>query len=132
MNAVQCYALSNVSDLTDSQQYKPPLRQQVWKFYEHIQQMHLFDNATPLEETLRSMDDLVRAGKVRYVGASNMTGWQLQKLVSVTRKLGLNPIISLQVIWFSVNAGNPRFPTLRFSGHRSTYFLLQNLQMFYF
>uniref|UniRef100_A0A0B7BMB5 NADP-dependent oxidoreductase domain-containing protein n=3 Tax=Arion vulgaris TaxID=1028688 RepID=A0A0B7BMB5_9EUPU len=61
-----------------------------------LYQTHLFDDATPIEETLRTLDDLVRVGKIRYIGVSNVTGWQLQKLVGVTKRLGLNPIISLQ------------------------------------
>ncbi|BFZ18593.1 hypothetical protein BsWGS_21632 [Bradybaena similaris] len=61
-----------------------------------LYQIHAFDDGTPVEETLRTMDDLVRAGKVRYFGVSNVTGWQLQRLLSTSEKLGLNPIISLQ------------------------------------
>uniref|UniRef100_A0A0B7BGH6 NADP-dependent oxidoreductase domain-containing protein n=1 Tax=Arion vulgaris TaxID=1028688 RepID=A0A0B7BGH6_9EUPU len=61
-----------------------------------LYQTHFFDNATPLEETLRTLDDLVRVGKIRYIGVSNVTGWQLQKLVGLTDSLGLNSIISLQ------------------------------------
>ncbi|XP_055861249.1 1-deoxyxylulose-5-phosphate synthase YajO-like isoform X1 [Biomphalaria glabrata] len=64
--------------------------------YVDLYQTHGFDDATPLEETLRTLDDLVRCGKVRYVGASNVTGWQLQKIISTSEKLGLNPIASLQ------------------------------------
>lgn len=64
--------------------------------YVDLYQTHVFDDATPLEETYRTLDDLVRCGKVRYVGVSNVTGWQLQKIVETQRQLGLNPIISLQ------------------------------------
>ena len=39
--------------------------------------VHCFDKSTPIEETLRALTDLVRAGKVRYLGASNFTGWQV-------------------------------------------------------
>ncbi|MGW7596098.1 aldo/keto reductase, partial [Streptomyces rubiginosohelvolus] len=42
-------------------------------------QLHVFDAGTPVEETLAALDDLVRAGKIRYVGASNFAGWQLMK-----------------------------------------------------
>lgn len=45
--------------------------------YIDLYQMHRPDPATPIEETLRTLDDLVRAGKVRYIGCSNFTGWQL-------------------------------------------------------
>ena len=43
------------------------------------------------------MHDLIRCGKVRYAGASNVTGWQMQKLVSVADKLGIPPVATLQV-----------------------------------
>ncbi|RUS82278.1 hypothetical protein EGW08_009956, partial [Elysia chlorotica] len=65
--------------------------------YVDVYQTHAFDNATPLEETFRTMDDLVRCGKIRYVGVSNVSGWQLQKIVDTQKQLGLNPIVSLQV-----------------------------------
>ncbi|KAI8483655.1 hypothetical protein Bbelb_385930 [Branchiostoma belcheri] len=48
--------------------------------YVDLYQIHRWDDATPIEETMRALDDLVRAGKVRYIGASNVTGWQLQKI----------------------------------------------------
>ena len=43
------------------------------------------------------MDELVRSGKVRYVGACNLTGWQLQKFIEVGKQLGSNPWVTLQV-----------------------------------
>ncbi|BFZ18588.1 hypothetical protein BsWGS_21624 [Bradybaena similaris] len=61
-----------------------------------LYQTHLFDDGTPVEETLRTLDDLVRIGKIRYIGLSNVTGWQIQKLVDTTQRLGLNSIVSLQ------------------------------------
>ncbi|RUS81893.1 hypothetical protein EGW08_010363 [Elysia chlorotica] len=64
--------------------------------YVDIYQTHIFDNATLVEETYRTLDDLVRCGKVRYVGVSNVTGWQLQKIVETQKHLGLNPIVSVQ------------------------------------
>ncbi|GFO44720.1 voltage-gated potassium channel subunit beta-1 [Plakobranchus ocellatus] len=64
--------------------------------YVDIYQTHTFDTATPLEETLRTLDDLVRCGKIRYAGVSNLSGWQLQKIEQIQRELGLNPIVSLQ------------------------------------
>ena len=51
---------------------------------------------TPIEETLRFFDDAVRAGKIRYVGVSNFTGWQLQKAALLTRHLGLAAVVTLQ------------------------------------
>ncbi|CAG5122221.1 unnamed protein product [Candidula unifasciata] len=61
-----------------------------------LYQTHIFDDGTPLEETLRTLDDLVRVGKIRYIGLSNVTGWQVQKLVDTTQRLGLNSVVSLQ------------------------------------
>ena len=43
---------------------------------------HCWDSSTPLEESLRTMDDLIRSGKIRYFGVSNFCGWQLQKVGS--------------------------------------------------
>ncbi|WP_092863372.1 aldo/keto reductase [Quadrisphaera sp. DSM 44207] len=59
-------------------------------------QVHSWDPLTPLEETLSTLDDAVRAGKVRYVGLSNYTGWQVQKAVAVARELGLSAPVTLQ------------------------------------
>jgi len=64
--------------------------------YIDLLQVHFWDPATPLEETLSTLNDLVRAGKVRYLGASNFTGWQLQKAVDISKHLGLEKFISLQ------------------------------------
>ena len=61
-----------------------------------LYQVHAFDPLTPLEETLRTLDDLVRTGKVRYVGLSNFTGWQVQKVVATARALGLAVPVTLQ------------------------------------
>jgi aryl-alcohol dehydrogenase-like predicted oxidoreductase len=64
--------------------------------YLDLYQAHAWDPLTPIEETLRFYDDAVRAGKIRYAGVSNFTGWQLQKAVLLTRHLGLGPIVTLQ------------------------------------
>ncbi|KAK3095506.1 hypothetical protein FSP39_015472 [Pinctada imbricata] len=64
--------------------------------YIDLYQTHAWDAATPLEETLRTLDDLVKCGKIRYVGVSNVCGWQMQKLVDLTKSMGLSPVISLQ------------------------------------
>jgi aryl-alcohol dehydrogenase-like predicted oxidoreductase len=61
-----------------------------------LYQAHAWDPLTPIEETLRFFDDAVRAGKIRYAGVSNFTGWQLQKAVLLTEQLGLGPIVTLQ------------------------------------
>ncbi|MGC9467733.1 MAG: aldo/keto reductase [Anaerolineae bacterium] len=56
--------------------------------YIDLYQMHGWDPGTPLEETLRTLDDLVQSGKVRYLGASNFTGYQLQKAIDLSRQNG--------------------------------------------
>jgi aryl-alcohol dehydrogenase (NADP+) len=61
-----------------------------------LYQAHCWDPVAPLEETLSAFDDLVRAGKVRYVGLSNFAGWQLERAVLLTRFRGLAPIATLQ------------------------------------
>jgi aryl-alcohol dehydrogenase-like predicted oxidoreductase len=61
-----------------------------------LYQAHAFDPHTPLEETLRTMDGFVRAGKVRYYGLSNFTGWQLTKAVYLSRAMNLAPPVTLQ------------------------------------
>jgi aryl-alcohol dehydrogenase-like predicted oxidoreductase len=61
-----------------------------------LYQVHAFDPLTPLEETLRFLDDAVRAGKVRYLGLSNFTGWQLQKAVDIAEFRRLSRPVTLQ------------------------------------
>ena len=53
-----------------------------------IYYMHGFDGATPLEETLSALDNLVQSGKVRYIGCSNFSGWQLMKSLAVSNTVG--------------------------------------------
>jgi aryl-alcohol dehydrogenase-like predicted oxidoreductase len=57
--------------------------------YIDLYQIHRFDLLTNIEDTLRALDDLVRAGKVRYVGCSNLAAWQLMKALGVSREQGL-------------------------------------------
>lgn len=64
--------------------------------YIDLYQIHAFDPKTPLEETLRALDDLVSSGKVRYVGASNYSSWQLMKSLSISRSQGWSPYVSVQ------------------------------------
>jgi len=68
---------------------------------EHIDlfQLHAFDAATPVEEVLCALDDLVRAGKVRYVGVSNFSGWQLMKSLAVAERYGRPRYVSHQVYY---------------------------------
>jgi aryl-alcohol dehydrogenase-like predicted oxidoreductase len=61
-----------------------------------LYQLHRGDPATPIEETLRALDDLVRQGKVRYVGNSNLAGWQVVEAHLTSRHLNLHHFISCQ------------------------------------
>ncbi|GIO07942.1 aldo/keto reductase [Brevibacillus reuszeri] len=65
--------------------------------YVDLYQIHTFDSETPLEETLRALDDMVRSGKVRYIGASNYAAWELMKALGISAKEGLNRYVSTQV-----------------------------------
>ncbi len=64
--------------------------------YIDLYQIHFPDVRTPIEETLRALDDLVRQGKVRYVGCSNFAGWQVVEAQWITRTQHLSPLISAQ------------------------------------
>jgi aryl-alcohol dehydrogenase-like predicted oxidoreductase len=61
-----------------------------------LYQLHAFDPRTPLEETLQFLDDAVRAGKIGYVGLSNYTGWQIQKIVDLAEFRALARPVTLQ------------------------------------
>ena len=61
-----------------------------------LYQVHSWDPITPLEETLGTLDDFVRAGKVRYTGLSNYTGWQVQKTVALAKERGWASPVTLQ------------------------------------
>jgi aryl-alcohol dehydrogenase-like predicted oxidoreductase len=67
--------------------------------YIDLYQVHCWDHLTPLEETLSTLNDLVHAGKVRYIGASNYSGWQLQKAIDISRANGWEPFVSLQALY---------------------------------
>src|SRR5262245_5477363 len=56
--------------------------------YLDLYQVHAYDPTTPLDETLRALDDCVRAGKVRYIGCSNFSAWQLMKATALAKELG--------------------------------------------
>jgi len=64
--------------------------------YIDLYQIHGFDALTPWDETLRALDDLVRAGKVRYLGASNLAAWQLMKALGVSERDGLERFETIQ------------------------------------
>jgi aryl-alcohol dehydrogenase-like predicted oxidoreductase len=61
-----------------------------------LYQQHSFDPKTPLEESMRAMDDLVRAGKVRYIGCSNFAAWQVADAMWTADDGGLTPFVSCQ------------------------------------
>ncbi len=71
--------------------------------YIDIYHMHGFDGVTPVEETLRTLDDLVQSGKVRYIACSNFSGWHLMKSLAVSNKYGWNRYIAHQVYYSLVN-----------------------------
>ncbi|MER6000500.1 aldo/keto reductase [Nonomuraea angiospora] len=62
-------------------------------------QLHAFDAATPVEEVLSTLDDLVRAGKLRYVGVSNFSGWQLMKSLATAERYGYPRYVAHQVYY---------------------------------
>jgi aryl-alcohol dehydrogenase-like predicted oxidoreductase len=64
-----------------------------------LYQIHGFDPVTPLDETLRAFDDLVRMGKVRYIGASNLAAWQLMKSLGISERDHLARFHSLQAYY---------------------------------
>jgi aryl-alcohol dehydrogenase-like predicted oxidoreductase len=64
-----------------------------------LYQAHGFDALTPVEETARAFEDLVRAGKVRYVGCSNFSGWQLMKSLAACERLGVCRYEALQAYY---------------------------------
>ena len=67
--------------------------------YIDLWQMHAFDTLTPIEETLSTLDDLVRAGKVRYVGCSNFSGWHLMKSLAIAERYGWPRYIAHQAYY---------------------------------
>lgn len=64
--------------------------------YIDLYQIHSWDSTTPIEETLRALDDLVCSGKVRYVGASNFSGWQLARANTIAEFRAWSPFVSIQ------------------------------------
>ena len=67
--------------------------------YIDLYQIHSYDPLTPLEETLSALDDLVRTGKVRYIGASNLAAWQLMKALAYSQYNRLAQFVSLQAYY---------------------------------
>lgn len=68
-----------------------------------IYHMHGFDGNTPVEETLRALDDLIQSGKVRYIAASNFSGWHLMKSLAASDKYGWNRYVAHQVYYSLAN-----------------------------
>jgi aryl-alcohol dehydrogenase-like predicted oxidoreductase len=71
--------------------------------YVDLYQVHEWDGQTPLEESLEALDQLVRSGKVRYIGCSNYSAWHLMKALAVSERLGLQRFVSQQ-IYYSLQA----------------------------
>ncbi len=67
--------------------------------YIDLYQIHSYDPLTPLEETLSALDDLVRSGKVRYIGASNLAAWQLMKALAYSEYHRIAKFVSLQAYY---------------------------------
>ena len=67
--------------------------------YIDLYQLHGFDAVAPVEETLRTLDDLVRAGKIRYIGCSNFSGWHLMKSLAVSEKYGYERYVAHQAYY---------------------------------
>jgi aryl-alcohol dehydrogenase-like predicted oxidoreductase len=67
--------------------------------YIDVFQLHGFDALTPLEEALGTLDDLVRAGKIRYLGVSNFSGWHLMKSLAIADKYGLTRYVAQQAYY---------------------------------
>jgi len=71
--------------------------------YIDLYELHAFDPDTPLEVTLRALDDLVRSGKVRYIGCSNFTGWQLMKALAISDHCGWERFVTLESMYSLVS-----------------------------
>ncbi|WP_164104001.1 aldo/keto reductase [Candidatus Laterigemmans baculatus] len=67
--------------------------------YIDLYQLHGFDAVTPVEEVLQTLDDLVRAGKIRYLGCSNFSGWHLMKSLAVSDRYGLSRYVAHQAYY---------------------------------
>ena len=64
--------------------------------YVDLYQIHRFDNATPIEETIEALHDVVKSGKARYIGASSMHAWQFAKYLATAEKMGMTKFVSMQ------------------------------------
>jgi aryl-alcohol dehydrogenase-like predicted oxidoreductase len=73
--------------------------------YVDLYQVHGWDSNTPLEETVRTLDDIVRQGKVRYLGLSNLMSWQASTAVMLQERLGLEKYVTAQMYYSLVGRG---------------------------
>src|SRR5579862_6715004 len=73
--------------------------------YVDLYQVHGWDSNTPLEETLRTLDDVVRQGKVRYIGLSNLMSWQAATALMLQERLGLEKYVTAQMYYSLVGRG---------------------------
>ena len=73
-----------------------------------LYQVHEWDGQTPLEETLHALDALVQSGKVRYIGCSNYTGWQMTKALGISARAGYQRFVSQQV-YYSLQARDAEY-----------------------
>jgi aryl-alcohol dehydrogenase-like predicted oxidoreductase len=73
--------------------------------YIDLYQVHGWDSNTPLEETLRTLDDVVRQGKVRYIGLSNFMSWQAATAVMLQQRLGVEKFVTAQMYYSLVGRG---------------------------
>jgi aryl-alcohol dehydrogenase-like predicted oxidoreductase len=64
--------------------------------YVDLYQIHRFDHATPIEETIEALHDVVKSGKARYIGASSMHAWQFAKYLATAEKMGMTKFVSMQ------------------------------------
>ena len=85
--------------------------------YIDLYQVHTYDSMTPLDETLRAFDDLIRSGKVRYAGCSNYRGWQVMKALAISERLGIHRYISQQIN-YSLLARDAEHDLVRVGGIR--------------
>jgi aryl-alcohol dehydrogenase-like predicted oxidoreductase len=67
--------------------------------YIDLYQIHGYDAATPIEDTIRTLDDVVKSGKVRYIGCSNLAAWQLMKALAFSEQHNLSKFVSLQAYY---------------------------------
>jgi len=79
--------------------------------YVDLYQLHCFDEATPLEETMSALSDLLRNGKIRYYGLSNFTPSQIMKVIYLARDLNMRPPASLQ-LEYSLQVRSPEWELL--------------------